>query len=360
MRPQVQRRQAQRPPQTKSEGSGGKPKTVADSTPRGRSPGGTGRGTGGDQTAPSDTASPEQRHKPKDPPLSGEKELAKHSLLQTVPTAAEKGPKDSKTAEEESPQPSSANAELPGALEQSSDSSPQAGEATQEGTSKTQVKEEDKETGLESTPASAKGTDVVATPPELAHRFETAYLESIDTKAKVETLSRLIDMVTTDRRPPANADETAGVSGRDGDESRIMTFITEDVVGRAALVGALESGRDPMGETEEYQEAVQSSDAAEFSVTDVHVVGDIVASASRTDHDVSVNRLVEGGEGGIVEGRSEGVSSSRPTVDQSHVSTTVPAAVDQSHVSMTAPTGDFPAVKKPKRQLAASFGPQHA
>lgn len=193
------------------------------------------------------------------------------------------------------------------------------------------------------------------TPSEMGDRIETANQENADTMAKLEKLSQVLSAVavTMDTPPQTTTAKAKTVDqSRERGDSGLVTHVTEDTIGQAALVGGLATGQ-PSTEEEEYQEAIQSSDAAEHSTSDIHIVGEIVAAATRTDDsDVRVDVEKRERETSLVNTRSEEQSPTQTTSQ--------PQADHTQDPTIASSTTDIPmATKRPKRQLAASFGSQH-
>ena len=142
-----------------------------------------------------------------------------------------------------------------------------------------------------------------------------------------------------------------------GEQAGDLIFATDDVIGRAALAGALEIEKFPVatqGGEEEYQEAIQSTDTESKDISGIHVVGEIVAAAAgKISRDAGVERDM------LQEEPREHV---KDTVSQSAVEDLQPTVgVNVTGNGQINPTQSKPdsAIRKPKRQLAASFGSRH-
>ncbi len=371
VRIQVQRRQAQRSPQSKIDGGGGggrgghKPKVVSESQAPGQSLGtasGRPEAVGG-KTALVDTAASTltNQQKAHDRSISDEEkpESVKRNLLQILTTTAMSQPKEKgeeEKGEESSQLPVTGSQPGRGVRESLGEAAGEQYEGVSKEEEVSSEKQEEEE-GIAEVHAATEEGNKMSTPPELAHRLETAYQDNVETMAKLENLTQTLSVIATDTIPMT----TKIVNPSGGVEESVVTFVTEDDVGQAALAGALETGRFPTAATgeeeehEEYLEAVQSSDAGEVNLGNVHVVGEIVAAATITASGTDVKQGVEG------EREAETDSTERDAEEKGGcTSTSNLPQDDQDRVTDPAMANSVSmAPRKPKRQLAASFGPQN-
>ena len=328
----MQRRQAQKSPQPKQTED---EKLPADS-----------KTTVDDHVQPNVTSTSKQQQlstsKSTVPPISNEEKVksenAKRNLLESLSVAAAQG------ESQQSKQTSSSDTTKSNTSEATQEDGVSTGDKV---TAKSDVASfEDATHDVHET--REKGEGVGAATPVLTQRLEAAYKSSRETHEKLQKLTHMIDALG----------DTASLEAMDTEGTFTQVG---DPIAQAALLGALSEG---VSNSEDYQEAVQSTDTDTAAMETVHIVGEIVASGSFPSADPTEER-----ELAAAEVRKTEVNHAQ-SIDKAATSATVTSDIHNTHVNSSSSLSDNNSdaavevktetekpvsVKKPKRQLAATF-----